>query len=246
MLLKNEVLDDLNLKGYQIIQSNDGFKFGIDAVLLANFVKPKSKDVGVDLGSGTGIISTIIAAKSNVSKIIGIEIQKPVYEMSLRSTELNKLNEKLSFIHGDIKDISSYFPKDSFDFVTSNPPYYKTNTLSSKNTLKNSSRHEFLVELSHILYAASYLLKSNKSFYIIHKPERLVELFELGRKYKLEPKEICFIHPNYHKAPNLVLLKYVKNGNPGLKYREPLYVYDQEGNYSSQINEIYSNQSIGE
>lgn len=247
MILKEkESIENLNLKGYKIIQPDSGFKFGIDAVLLANFVRPKKGDVGVDLGSGTGIIPTIIVGKSKVSRIVGIEIQKTVWEASVRSTKYNNLEDKLEFINHDIKKIGEILLRHSYDFVVSNPPYYKINTMASENNQKNISRHEFTINHKEIFRAASYLLKSKKPFYMIHKPERLVELFEDAKKYSLEPKEIQFIHPSTEKAPNLILLKYVKDGNSGLKYHPPLYVYNTAGEYTDQIKFIYDNEHIGE
>lgn len=246
ILNQGESIDTLNIKDYKIIQRSDGFKFGIDAVLLANFVLPKKNDVGIDLGSGTGVIPTIILGKSSVAKIYGIEIQSDMVDLSNRSRALNKLEDRLEFWNIDIKKISNYLPKHSFDFVTSNPPYYKVDTLSSPNHLKNIARHEYFITLQDIFDVASYLLKPQKPFYIIHKPERLVELIEVARKYALEPKEIQFIHPNIQKPANLVLIRYVKNGNSGLRYRNPLFVYDLDKNYSKEILEIYSSEKIGE
>lgn len=243
MILENETLEDLGLGDYKIIQKKDGFKFGIDAVLLANFVSPKRNEKGVDLGSGTGIIPTIIAAKSSVSRIIGIEIQEEMTKMANRSAQINELQERIHFVCADIKKISDCLPKHQFDFVTSNPPYYKTDTITSPNAMKNISRHELLVELSDIFVAANYLLKPQKSLYLIHKPERLVELIELARAQNLEPKEIQFIYPSSDKAANLILLKYVKNGRSGLKYRAPLFVYNN-GRYSDEIQAIYTKKSL--
>ncbi|MDO4710410.1 MAG: tRNA1(Val) (adenine(37)-N6)-methyltransferase [Peptostreptococcaceae bacterium] len=247
MIIKaGESLDTLGIKDYKIIQRMDGFKFGIDAVLLANFVSPKKNDVGIDLGSGTGVIPTIILAKSSVRKIIGVEIQSDMVDLSDRSKILNGLENELEFMNIDIKKIPDHLPKHSFDFVTSNPPYYKPDTLSSPNRSKNIARHETAITLEDIFEMSGYLLKPQKPFYIIHKPERLVELFEFARKNKLEPKEIRFIHPSFDRPPNLVLIRYVKNGNMGLKYRKPLYVYDSDRNYTVELMDIYQNKKIGE
>lgn len=246
ILKKEESLDEIDVKDYKIIQPEAGFKYGIDAVLLANFVKPKKNDSGVDLGSGTGIIPLIIIGKSHVKNIIGVEIQEEVWNSSVRTAQLNGLDKQLEFIQADIKEIEQYLPKHSFDFVTSNPPYYKANTLSSPNDKKNISRHEFLVNHMDIFRAASYLLKANKAFYLIQKPERLVELLEDARKFDLEPKEIQYIYPNKTKATNLLMIKYVKYGNPGLKHHPPLYVYDEKGQYTEEIKAIYAKDYIGE
>lgn len=240
----NIVLDDLGIKNYMIYQLKDGFKFGIDAVLLANFVRVKKGEIGIDLCSGTGIIPILINAKSNIGKITGVEIQEKMVELANKSAQYNNIADKIKFINDDIKNLRKHFVKDSIDFITVNPPYFKIDTLVSQNDKKNISRHEILVKLEDIFEISSYLLKPKKSLYMIHKPERLVEMFLLSKKYRLEPKEICFVHPNEFKAPNLVITKYVKDGNEGLKYHRPLFVYDKDGNYTCEIEKLYSQENI--
>lgn len=244
-LKQSETIEDLQIKGYRIIQSTDGFKFGIDAVLIANFCRLKKGDVGVDIGTGTGIISILLAAKSELKKVYALEIQNEVADMAMRSVELNELEDRIEVINGDLKDKSKLFGKASMDFVVSNPPYFKADTLKSENIKKLISRHEVKCNLADIMEAASYLLKPNKPFFMIHRPDRLVDLIELARKNKLEPKELRFIHPNSSKAPNLIMIKYVKGGNQGIKILDPLYVYDNEGQYSEEINKIYSCETLG-
>lgn len=244
-LKQSEVIEDLQMKNYKIIQSSDGFKFGIDAVLIANFCKLKKGDVGVDIGTGTGIIPIILAAKSEVSKVYALEIQEEVADMARRSVFLNKLSDRIEVINDDLKNKSNLFNKASMDFVVSNPPYFKADTLKSDNIKKLISRHEVKCDLSDVMETAAYLLKPNKPFFIIHRPDRLVDLIELAKKYKLEPKEIRFVHPNVTKAPNLVMLKYVKSANPGIKFLDPLYVYNEKGQYSDEINQIYSSETLG-
>ncbi|MGL5256833.1 MAG: tRNA1(Val) (adenine(37)-N6)-methyltransferase [Proteocatella sp.] len=244
-LKQSETIEDLQIKGYKIIQSTDGFKFGIDAVLIANFCRLKRGDVGLDIGTGTGIISILLAAKSELKKVYALEIQSEVADMAMRSVKLNELEERIEVINGDLKDKTRLFGKASMDFVVSNPPYFKADTLKSENIKKLISRHEIKCNLSDIMETASYLLKPNKPFFMIHRPDRLVELIELARKNKLEPKEIRFIHPNVSKAPNLIMIKYVKGGNQGIKILDPLYVYNSEGQYSEEINKIYSCETLG-
>lgn len=244
-LKQSETIEDLQIKDYKIIQSTDGFKFGIDAVLIANFCRLKRGDVGVDIGTGTGIISILLAAKSEIKKVYALEIQSEVADMAMRSVKLNSLEERIEVVNGDLKEKKSLFAKASMDFVVSNPPYFKADTLKSENIKKLISRHEIKCNLSDIMETASYLLKPNKPFFMIHRPDRLVDLIELARKNKLEPKEIRFIHPNASKAPNLIMIKYVKGGNQGIKILDPLYVYDSGGQYSEEINKIYSCETLG-
>lgn len=245
ILHPDETISELGIRNFKIIQKKNGFRFGIDAVLVAHFAQPKKGDVGVDLGTGNGIIPTIILAKSEVGKIIGVDIQKDAIELARRNALTNGLSEQFEPVEGDITLIESFLPRSCFDFVVANPPYYKCDTLTSPNIQRSIARHEVKVQLDDILNAASYLLRPNKSFYMIHKPERLVEIFTSARAVSLEPKELQFIHPNTKKAPNLVLIRMVKGGKTGLKYREPLFVYNSPGSYSDQILEIYNAERIG-
>lgn len=244
-LKTNETIEDLQLNGLKIIQSDDGFKFGIDAVLIANFCKIKRGDCGVDLGTGTGIIPIILAAKSQASKIYGVEIQEEVSEMAKRSVIMNELESRIDIINDDIKNRKLFFENSSMDFVVSNPPYFKTDTIKSENIKKMISRHEVKCNLNDILETAAYLLKPNKPFFMIHRPDRLVDLLEIARKYKLEPKEIKFVHPDIKKAPNLIMIKYVKSGNKGIKMLAPLYVYNLDGTYTQEIDAIYQSKVLG-
>lgn len=228
----DERVDDLQYKGLKIIQKIKGFCFGIDAVLLAGFVDAKCGDKIADLGTGTAIIPILIAGYTKAKYIAGLEIQKEVAEMATRSVEMNDLSDKIDIINGDIKSVDAYLPKSTFDIVISNPPYVKNGGgLLNDNDTKTISRHEVLCAFSDVAVAASILLRSGGSFYLIHRPERLVDILCDLRKNMLEPKLIKFIHPNEGKAPNLVLIKAIKNGGPELKILNPFYLYDNEGNY---------------
>lgn len=245
-LKENERIDDLQLKGLKIIQDTTGFCFGVDAVLLANFATVKKDAKVVDLGTGTGIIPILIAGKSNAKEIIGVEIQEDVYEMANRSVKLNSLEDRLKIINEDIKNIDKVLPINGFHVVTSNPPYMHEGGIKNPNDKKAISRHEVKCTLEDVIKAASRLLMPQGKFFMVHRPIRLVDIITLGRQYKLEPKKIQFIHPKPGKAPNIMLVEFVKSGRPELKILDPLYVYDNDGNYSKEIRDIYANEDIGE
>ena len=158
---------------------------------------------------------------------------------------MNGLEPRIEIINGDLKNRKQIFEKSSMDFVVSNPPYFKVDTIKSENMKKMISRHEVKCDLNDILETASYLLKPNKPFFMIHRPDRLVDLIETGLRHKLEPKEIKFIHPDNKKAPNLIMIKYVKCGNKGVKMLPPLYVYNPDGTYTEDINKIYRSKVLG-
>lgn len=245
LLKENERIDDLQCKGLKIIQDPKGFCFGVDAVLLSNFCEIKRNAKVVDLGTGTGIIPILIAGKSNAKEIYGVEIQKTVADMAKRSVELNKLGERINIINKDLKALDNLIDVNSIDVVVSNPPYMSLGSgLKNPESSKAISRHEIKCTLEDIIKTAGKLLKHNGHFYLIHRPHRLVDIMCLCRKYKLEPKKIRFIHPNRNKKPNLLLLKCIKAAKSELKFLNPLYVYNQEGDYTDEIYEIYGKESI--
>lgn len=245
-LKETERIDDLQLKGLKLIQDTTGFCFGIDAVLLANFAKVKRGTKVVDLGTGTGIIPILIAGKSEAKEIIGVEIQEEVHEMATRSVKLNNLENRVRIINADIKSIDKELEVHGYHVVTSNPPYMHIDGIKNPNDKKAISRHEVKCSLEDVIRAASRLTMPKGKFFMIHRPTRLVDIIELGRKYRLEPKKVQFVHPRANKAPNLLLIEFAKDGKPELKILDPLYVYDEKGNYTSEIKEIYANEDIGE
>ncbi len=242
ILKQGERIDDLEYKGLKIIQNKDGFCFGIDSILLSDFAKEiKSNSKVIDLGTGTGIIATLLCEKTKLNHIIGVEIQKEVSDMAKRSIKLNKLENKFEIINQDIKNLDKMLKKASFDAVVSNPPYKKLNTgIKNENKKKLISRHEITASLEDFVKIAYKLLKDNGNFYLVHRPDRLVDIIEILRKNKLEPKKIKLVYPMQNKEPNLVLIKSTKNGKPFLKIEKPLYVYEENGNYTKDILKIYN------
>lgn len=245
-LKETERIDDLQLKGLKLIQDKNGFCFGVDAVLLANFAKVKKGANVADLGTGTGIIPILIAGKSEAKNIVGVEIQEDVYEMATRSVKLNSLEDRVKIINTDIKTVDKELEINNYHVVTSNPPYMHADGIKNPNDKKAISRHEVKCNLEDVIKAASRLVMPRGKFFMIHRPTRLVDIITLGRKYRLEPKVIQFVHPKPKKAPNLVLVEFVKDGRPELKIMDPLYVYGEDGEYTKELKDIYSNEDIGE
>ena len=240
-LKDNERIDDLEFKDLRIIQNPEGFCFGIDSVLLSDFAKKIKKDAKViDLGTGTGIIATLLCGKTNAKIIVGVEVQLDVYDMAKRSIKLNNLEDRFEVINENIKNLYNIYEKSTFDVVVTNPPYKKENTgLKNEDTKKLVSRHEVEAKLEEFIEVSKYLLKDKGEFYMVHRPDRLVDILSLMRKHKIEPKQIRFVCPNIDKAPNLVLIKGVKNGGEFLKVENNLYVYNLDGSYTDEILRIY-------
>lgn len=241
-LKENERIDDLEFKGFKLIQNEDGFCFGIDSVLLSDYAKNIKKGSKViDLGTGTGIIPTLLCGKTNPTKLIGVEVQKEVYDMAKRSIQLNHLEDKFEVINENIVKLKKLYEQGTFDVVVTNPPYKKDNTgIQNENKKKLISRHEVEANLEDFVEVSKYLLKDRGEFYMVHRPDRLVDILSIMRKYRIEPKKIRFVCPNVNKAPNLVLIKGIKNGGEFLKIDNNLYVYDLDGNYTKEILKIYN------
>ncbi len=241
-ITENERIDDLQINNLKIIQNKSGFCFGIDSVLLSDFAKNiKNNSNVIDLGTGTGIIPILLSAKCSLKKIIGVEIQKSVAEMAKRSVRLNNLDNLIEIWCDDIKNLENNNCFESFDAVVTNPPYMKNNTgLTNENELKLISRHEIECNLEDIARISNKLLKNNGVIYMVHRPDRLVDIMEIFRRYKLEIKEIRMVYSYMETQANLVLIKAVKNGKPFLKIQKPLYVYKDKHNYSDEILKIYN------
>ena len=246
ILKDNERIDDLEYKGLKIIQNSKGFCFGIDSVLLSNFAKNLKNNANVmDLGTGTAIIPILLSKKSRAKKIIGVEIQNDVAEMAERSVKLNDLENKIKIINEDILNLKNIYQRNCLDVIITNPPYKKINTgIINKEDKKIISRHEVTASLEDFIDISSYLLKEYGEFYMVQRPERLVDIFYNLRFKKLEPKNIKFIFSNEKKEPKLVLIKAVKNGKSFLKVEKNLYVYGDDGNYTKEFLEIYEKNII--
>ena len=241
-----ERIDDLNLNGRKIIQDTELFLFGMDSVLLANKVKAKNKTI-VDLGTGSSVIPIIIEAKNDVNKIIGIEVQDKMYNLATKNIKYNKVEDKICILKEDIKSIDTIKKyvkeqtgKEKVDIVVSNPPY-KTVGTGSKNDKdeKYIARHEVMCGLEDIFKVSSKILKHKGKLYIVHKPERIADLISLARKYNLEAKEIQFLQPTVTKKPSIVLIEYVLGGGNECIVLPNLIEYDDNGNYTEEILEIY-------
>lgn len=239
-LLEDESIDDLQLKGLHLIQKKSGFRFGVDAVLLSDFANIKKKHRVIYICTGTGIVPFLVYGKYEPNQVVGLEIQEDMVEMAKRSVKYNNLQEKIKFKCGDLKDKKLLDTLGKFDVLTVNPPYKLNNAgILNPNDKLAIARHEIMCRLEDVIIASRRLLKDNGRMYIVHRPERLIDIFELMRKYNIEPKRVKMIQPNPKKAPNIVLVEGQRDGGAFLKWDAPLYVYNEDGTYSKELNEIY-------
>lgn len=233
----NERIDYLFDSDYKIIQSKDVFSFSIDAVLLAKFVSlPLTKGSIVDLCTGNGAVALMMALRTQ-AQIIGVELQERLADMAKRSVALNQLDDHVSIICQDIKALSSFRDLHQCDVVTCNPPYF-SNQQTVRYNLNPSltiARHEIHLTLEEAIGISSQLVKQKGKVAFVHRPERLEEILALMLRYRLFPKRLLFVYPKKGKNANIMLVEAIKDGKPGLKVLPPLYIYDEDGNYTKEL-----------
>lgn len=240
IMKEDERIDDLQRNHYQIIQKKNGFRFGMDAVLLSGFARVNQGEEVIDLGTGTGIIPILLEAKTKGRHFTGLEIQKEIAEMAFRSVLLNKLENRITILQGDIKEASRLCGRASFDVVTSNPPYMVCQQgLKNPNAIKAISRHEIFCTLVDVVRETALLLKSGGRFYLIHRPRRLAEIICVLREYGLEPKRMKLVHSFADREANMVLIEAVKGGGVMMKVEAPIIVFEEPGVYSEEIRTTY-------
>ncbi|AIE58561.1 tRNA1(Val) (adenine(37)-N6)-methyltransferase [Bacillus methanolicus] len=239
-LKDDERLDYLLAEDLRIIQSPSVFAFSLDAVLLSKFVYvPIQKGNLIDLCSGNGVIPLFLSKRTK-GTITGVEIQERLYDMAVRSIEYNELENRIHMIHGDIKDMPKQLGYGKFDVVTCNPPYFPTPSHEEINLNEHLAiaRHEIFCTLEDAIRVSSHLVRQGGKVAFVHRPGRLLDIVTLMRSYQLEPKRIQFVYPKQGKEANTLLIEAIKHGNPDIKILPPLYVYNENNEYTPEIREI--------
>ncbi|MGT2948761.1 GIY-YIG nuclease family protein [Streptococcus devriesei] len=241
LLKKKERIDQLFSTDVKIIQNKDVFSYSIDSVLLSRFPKFPSKGLIVDLCSGNGAVGLFASTKTK-AKIVEIEIQKRLADMGQRSIELNQLQNQVSMINDDLKNLMTHVPRSKVDLILCNPPYFKASETSKKNASRHYllARHEITTNLDEICRISQQALKTKGRLAIVHRPDRFLEIIDTLKKYKLAPKRIQFVYPKANKDANMLLIEAIKDGSPdGMKFLPPLIVHKDNGDYTDEIHHIY-------
>lgn len=249
-----ERIDRLHLPGFSIIQDKETFCYGIDAVLLADFALkniPDTFSACVDLGTGNGIIPILLCAQNKKIKVTGLEIQEKIADMAQRSAKLNKLENQIQIVPGDIKTVPADFEKGCADFVTSNPPYMiALRGRQSQNSARMIARQELLCSLNDVVKAAGFLLKKDGIFFMIHRAERLSEISDCLVKNGFNEIKIRLIRPFAEKEAAMALFcskTETRHENNGacIHYLEDLIIYDppyspqSPPEYTAEVKKIY-------
>lgn len=223
----------LGYENLKICQNSEMFKFSLDSVLLSHFVTLSTRKSSIlDIGCGNAVISIILTTRTK-NGIDAIEIQKDVYELGKESIKINNLENQIKIINVDIKEYAKEQESDIYDTIVCNPPFFK-NMVSNESNYKTIARHEKNLDLDSLMQISKKMLKNNGNIAIVHRTERLIDIISTMKKNNIEPKRIQFVYPKKGKQSNILLIEGTKNGKPGVKILDPLYIYD-DSSYSEEL-----------
>ena len=238
-----ETINDLvGINNLKIYQNDDWFKFSLESVLLPYFVTVNLRCKNIlDLCTGNAPIPLILSTRTK-AKIVGVEIQKDLYELAKKSVDANGLCDQIELINDNLNNLKKYYTGDTFDIITVNPPYFANLDKSMKNMdeHKTIARHEVKTTLDEICKISAYLLKNNGYFAMVHRTERFFEIIETVKKYNLIPKRIQFIYSKENTNSELFMLECMKAGNKGVKFEKPLFIHNNDGTYRDEIKKIFN------
>ncbi len=241
MRLQDETLGLLPGGTLNILQKKKGYRFSVDSILLAHFVRLREGQKVVDLGTGSGIIPIILATKHKSTEIWGVEIQEELAEMAERNVVINHLQGRVHILQDDVRNLTDRFESEAFDIALTNPPYRKIRSgRLNIHREKAVARHEIKSSLTDMAKIASHLLRPKASFCLIYPAVRLADLITAVRGSDLEPKRLRLVHPNVEKDAQLVLVEAVKAGRQGIEIYPPLFIHDLNGQYTEEMQSIYS------
>lgn len=240
ILYDGERIDDLQVNNCHIIQNPEKFCFGMDAVLLSGFARIKKGETILDMGTGTGILPILLAAKTGAKSFTGLELQAESADMARRSVRLNNMQDRIDIVTGDIKEAGRIFGPSSYDVVVTNPPYMNENHgIVNPDAPKAIARHEIMCSLEDVVEQSARVLKVNGRMYMVHRPFRLVDIIELLVKYGLEPKRLRMVYPYAGREPSMVLVEAVRGGRRRLTVEKPLIIYNEDREYTEEIKRDY-------
>ena len=240
LLKTQERVDDLQLNGLRIIQNTQAFRFGMDAVLLADFTRLRPRDRVADMGTGTAILPLLLSQKEKSCSFEAFEIQPDMADMAARSVGLNSLEGRIRVHAQDMRTAFETIGYQSMDAVVCNPPYGKSGaTLESETPSVQIARHEQDCTIEDVAHSCAAVLKNHGRLNIVFPAQRMLELCDALRKYRLEPKRIRMVCAKVEKPPYLVLIEAMKNARPQLLWQPPLVVYHADGTETDEIKRIY-------
>jgi len=239
---EDETLDELFGGRLRILQKKRGYRFSIDAILLADFVRLKRSETVIDLGAGSGVITIVLARRFPRSgRIVGLELQGQLADMARRSVEVNRLEERIDILQGDIRDVRTSLAAESFDVAVFNPPYRKAGSgRINPDEERALARHEIWGGAADFLAASARLLKDGGRVYLIYPAKRMVEVLHRMHALHLEPKKLRIVYSRASSEGDFILVEGLKGGGEELKVLPPLYIYGEKGIYSGEMKDIFN------
>lgn len=239
MLQPGERLNYLIREDLRIIQNDAVFSFSTDALLLGRFTEVRKRDRILDMCAGNGVIPLLLSDKGN-NVITGVEIQPQLVNMAVRSVQYNHLEDRITMVEMDINALIQAYSPAQFDLITCNPPYFKANQTNQHQLEAHKiARHEIYCTLDDCLRVSNHLLKEGGRVVMVHRAERMLDLFESMRHYRIEPKRLHMIFSKPGKAAQTIVVEGRKGGRQGLDIAPPFYIYDEQGDYTPEMKEIY-------
>lgn len=238
--MKEEIHYLVGSNRLKIVQHEKCFSFSLDSMLLPNFVtlNLRTKKI-LDIGCGNAPVPLILSERTN-AHIDGVEIQEEVYQMAVKSIQLNHKEDQIQIIHDDINHYATLFDHEEYDVITCNPPYfeYQPSSIVNDNPQKTIARHDKMLKMEDIMKISRKILKNNGILALVQRPERLVDIITMMRKNNIEPKKILLIYPKKGKNANILLIEGMKNGKPGLKILDPIYSHNEKNEYSEELKKF--------
>jgi len=240
MNVENVINDLVGYDNLKIVQNSNYFNFSLESVMIPRFCVLKNNMKIIDFCTGNAPIPMILSTLTD-SNIIGVELQKEIYNLAVQSIKINNLEDRITLLNMNVLDIFNVYETDSFDLITCNPPYFRVNEFSNlnNNMIKSIARHEIEIKLEDICRISKKLLKNNGSLVLVHRTDRLSEIINMLLKYNLQPKRIRFLYPKELENSNLVLIDARKNGNIGLKVLPPLICHNMDGSYTKEVLDMF-------
>ncbi len=237
---EDETLEDLQLGGLKLIQKKQGFRFGMDSVLLADFAQVRSSDTVSDFGCGTGILPLLMLGRNKGKKYYCFEVQSCMAEMARRTMKLNGLEDKVEIICADISEVQQFVTPCSVDAVVCNPPYgMPGQVLRNQTETLAKARHQDPHTLSRFLFSAFRILKGKGRIFLVYPAAQMFSLMTELHRQHLEPKRFRLVYPDISHPANLVLLEAVKDAKPRLHPMAPLIICEKNGNLTNELKSIY-------
>lgn len=232
----NETVDTLFGGKLKFYQKRNGYRFSLDAILLAYFAVIKANEKIADLGTGNGVIPVLVAYRNPSAWVMGVEVQEGLAGRARRNAELNDLEKRIQIVQGDVGAIRRIADAGTFDVVLCNPPYRKPGSgRVSPDAERKIARHEVMGTLQAFLTAGRHLLKFKGRMSLVYPAVRCIDLLHAMRNAGLEPKRLRMVHSFFGAEASLVLVEGIKGGKSGIKILSPLIVYRRGREYSPEV-----------